>query len=54
MREAVTRYHLQESNKLLIAAPESARDGILHHRSEGEHSQRQQGAENMTGYGRET
>src|SRR5271156_1349783 len=53
VREAVTRYHLQESNKLLIAALESARDGICITDLQGAILHVNQALESMTGYDRQ-
>ncbi|HMF13309.1 MAG TPA: PAS domain S-box protein, partial [Gemmataceae bacterium] len=51
--EAVTRYRLQQNNRLLVAALESARDGIMITDLQGTILHVNQALEKMTGYSRQ-
>jgi PAS domain S-box-containing protein len=51
--EAVTRYRLQQNNRLLVAALESARDGIMITDLQGIILHVNKALENMTGYSRQ-
>lgn len=53
VRESVTRYRLQQSNRLLVAALESARDGILIIDRDGTIQHLNRALERLTGYTRE-
>src|SRR6516164_735253 len=52
VREAVTRYHLQQNNRLLIAALESAQVGVMITDLQGTILHVNQALEQMTGYAR--